>query len=180
MSAFVSGVSGDTNAARPPRSGRQVDDTGSDLSECLASVAGVHRGVVARRGRARSPPAGGAEPFRKGTARGDELESRKYRDPRGSGEGGLDVRGLTSSDFSDENPARHRFTTALHARPDKSCGGDADSEHARCQQRSDLDLPSRQVGTTTMQIWSSTTGVSATVTISNIFCLFNASATTNR
>jgi hypothetical protein len=41
-------------------------------------------------------------------------------------------------------------------------------------------LPVRQVGTTTMQIWSSGTGVSATLVISNIFCLFNASATTNK
>ena len=43
-----------------------------------------------------------------------------------------------------------------------------------------VDLTGRQVGTTTMQVWNPTTGLSATLNISNIFCLFTASAVTNK
>ena len=43
-----------------------------------------------------------------------------------------------------------------------------------------VDLTGRQVGTTTMQVWNPSTGLSATLNISNIFCLFTASAVTNK
>jgi hypothetical protein len=41
-----------------------------------------------------------------------------------------------------------------------------------------LALASRQVGTTHLQVWGS--GKTATITISNIFCLYTASASTNQ
>jgi hypothetical protein len=43
-----------------------------------------------------------------------------------------------------------------------------------------LALAGRQVGTTHLQVWTSTSNKTATITISNIFCLYTASAITNQ
>jgi hypothetical protein len=42
-----------------------------------------------------------------------------------------------------------------------------------------LALAGRPVGTTTLQLWNATVGKTATITVSNIFCFYTASAVTN-